>query len=181
MPYYPPASGGTVADGSITGGPAGVGVKIAATTITNANIGAAAAIAMSKTALTTGGGLTLTTNNLTEDDMMTFSRAGVLAVSTGAVRYRFPFAVTILGVTAAVNTAPTGAALIADVRKNGTTIFSTTGNRPTIAISGTATTSEPTPDVTAIAAGDYLTVDIAQVGSTVAGADLSVFVRYRRT
>jgi len=43
---------GTVADGSITGGTAGAGVKIAATTITNANISATANIAASKLAVT---------------------------------------------------------------------------------------------------------------------------------
>lgn len=113
--------------------------------------------------------------------MATFSRSGALTQSAGVGRHRFPYAATILGVTAAVNTAPTGASLILDVNKNGTTIFTTQGNRPTIAASGNATTSEPAPDVTAIAAGDYLTVDVDQVGSTVAGSDLTVFIRYRRT
>jgi hypothetical protein len=34
------------------------------------------------------------------------------------------------------------------------------------------------PDVTSWAAGDYLTVDIDQIGSTVAGANLVVVVVY---
>lgn len=110
-----------------------------------------------------------------------FGADGALTVRTGATRFRFPWAVTILGVTAAVGTAPTGASLIMDVSKNGTTIFTTQGNRPTIAAGANATASEPTPDVTSMAAGDYLTVDIDQIGSTVAGSDLSVFIRYRRT
>jgi hypothetical protein len=117
------------------------------------------------------------------ESMITFAQTGVLSVFTGAIRYRFPFAATILGITSAVNTAPTGASLICDVNKNGTTVFTTQGNRPTIAASGTAShtgTSEAVPDVTAIAAGDYLTVDIDQVGSTVAGSNLSVFIRYKR-
>ena len=114
------------------------------------------------------------------DSLVTFSRAGALTVSTGVGRFRFPFAATILGVTAAINTAPTGASVIADVLKNGSTIFTTTGNRSTIAAGTNATTSEPTPDVTFIAAGDYLTVNIAQIGSTVAGSDLTLFIRYRR-
>jgi hypothetical protein len=114
------------------------------------------------------------------DDIAQFSRSGTLSVVTGQGRFRFPFAATILGATAAVGTAPTGASLIADVSKNGTTIFTTQANRPTIAAGANATTTEPAPDVTTIAAGDYLTVDIDQVGSTVAGADLTVFIRYRR-
>lgn len=114
------------------------------------------------------------------EDTIPYSKTGTLAISTGTIRYRFPWAATILGVTAAVNTAPVGASIIADVKKNGTTIFTTTGNRPTIAAGTNATTTEPTPDVTTIAAGDYITVDIAQVGSTTAGSDLTVIVRYKR-
>jgi hypothetical protein len=115
------------------------------------------------------------------ESLTTFAHSGAVIVSTGVIRFRFPWAVTILGVSAAIAVAPTGASLIADINKNGTTIFTSQGNRPTIAISGNATSSEPVPDVTAMAAGDYLTIDIDQVGSTVAGSDLSIFIRYRRT
>jgi hypothetical protein len=59
------------------------------------------------------------------------------------------------------------------VNKNGTTIFTTQANRPTIAISGN-TDESGVPDVTALADGDYLEVDIDQIGSTVAGSDLTV-------
>ncbi len=114
-------------------------------------------------------------------DLATFSRSGTLAVGAGTHRFRFPFAATLVGTTAAVATAPAGAALILDLNRNGTTVYSTQANRPTIADGANATTTEPVPDVTAIAAGDYLTVDVDQVGSTTAGADLVVQVRYRRT
>jgi hypothetical protein len=108
-----------------------------------------------------------------------YVRSGALTVAAGEVRYRFPTAVTILGVSMACNTAPTGASIICDVNKNGTTIFTTQGNRPTIAASAFNTASEVTNmDVTAFAAGDYLTVDIDQVGSTIAGQNLTVLVRY---
>lgn len=123
---------------------------------------------------------TFTGSVLGIEDIIPYSKTGTLTVSAGTIRYRFPWAATILGVTAAVNTAPTGSSLICDVNKNGTTIFTTQANRPTIAASGTATTTEPTPDVTAMATGDYLTVDIDQIGSSVAGADLTVIVRYKR-
>lgn len=112
--------------------------------------------------------------------LATYSSTGVLTVGAGTIRFRFPFAVTLLGTTAAVNTAPTGASVILDVNKNGTTIYTTVGNRPTIVAGAFATASEPTPNVTAMAAGDYLTVDIDQIGSVIAGADLTVFVRYSR-
>lgn len=115
------------------------------------------------------------------EDIIVFAQDGTLTVKTGLSRFRFPFNATILNATAAVGTAPTGASVIVDVNKNGTTIFTTQGNRPTIAVSTNATTTTPTPDVTTIATGDYLTVDIDQIGSTAAGADLTVFVQYRRT
>jgi len=60
-----------------------------------------------------------------------------------------------------------------DVNLNGTTIFGTQANRPTIAISGT-TNKTTGMSVTSWADGDYLTVDVDQVGSTAAGANLTV-------
>ena len=82
--------------------------------------------------------------------------------------------ITISKVRASVGTAPTGASLIVDVNKNGTTIFTTQSARPTIAASGVTATG--TPAVTAWADGEYLTVDVDQVGSSVAGADLTVTI-----
>lgn len=83
---------------------------------------------------------------------------------------------TISNVFLMVETAPTGASLIVDVNKNGTSIFATTpANRPTIAASGTSGTSG-TPDTTSVADGDYLTFDIDQVGSTIPGSDLLVVI-----
>jgi hypothetical protein len=61
-----------------------------------------------------------------------------------------------------------------DVKKGGTTIFTTQANRPTITAGGNTATG--VPDVTAWNAGEYLTVDISQVGSTTAGANLTVTV-----
>lgn len=82
---------------------------------------------------------------------------------------------TITEVRILVKTAPTGATIIVDVNKNGTTIFTTQSNRPVIAISGTegqATTIE----VSSLAKGDNLTVDVDQIGSGTAGADLTIQV-----
>lgn len=124
---------------------------------------------------------------LTDDDHalyqtweeIVFAKEGNAEVKTGTMRKYFNQAVTILDVYAAVGTAPTGASLIVDVHKNGTTIFTTQTNRPTIA-AGTNYDVSGTVNVTSVSAGQYLTVDIDQVGSTVAGADLSVVVRYKR-
>lgn len=91
-----------------------------------------------------------------------------------------PCDLTIVKVKLYARTAPVGAALIVDVNKDGTTIFTTQGNRPSIA-DGANTGDSGTPDVTALAEGDRLDVDIDQVGSTTAGSDLTIEVVCEQT
>ena len=100
-----------------------------------------------------------------------YSDTGTLAVIVGTMRLYNDTAAawTIQGVRASVGTAPTGASIIIDVNVNGSTIFSTQANRPTIAASGFTNMN-----TTAVAVGAYITVDIDQVGSTAAGSDLVI-------
>ena len=108
-----------------------------------------------------------------------FTQQGVLATGTGVSKLPFTMNASIVSVLLAVDTSPTGAALIVDVNKNGTTIFTTQANRPTVPdADADGVGAEATPDVTSITAGEYLTVDIDQVGSTVAGSDLVVSVEW---
>lgn len=106
-----------------------------------------------------------------------FSSGGTLVVKTGTTGWtnRTGRTLTFTEVYAEVGTAPTGASLICDVKKNGTTIWSTTANRVTVAISATSGSST-TFNTTTLANGDRLTFDVVQVGSTVAGADLTLQV-----
>jgi hypothetical protein len=107
---------------------------------------------------------------------LSFAVTGTLTTGTDkAPTIVAPCTLTITKVKLVVKTAPTGAAIIVDVNKNGTTIFTTQDNRPQIAI-GATTGDSGTPDVTALAEGDKLTIDIDQIGSTIAGADLTVEV-----
>jgi hypothetical protein len=113
-------------------------------------------------------------------ETFTFTASGVLTVRTGVSRQYLDGTYAFVSARASANTAPTGAALIVDMNKNGTTIFTTQSNRPQIAVS-TNTNLSSTAQVTTFAAGDYITVDIDQIGSTVAGSDLTVnlnLVRY---
>lgn len=113
-------------------------------------------------------------------DSFPFSSAGVLTVKVGT--NRFPIkggTFQILNVAAMVGTAPTGAAVIVDVNKNGTTIYTTQANRPTVAVS-TNSAVVGAHAVTTVTDGDYLTVDVDQIGSTVAGSDLTVVIRIQR-
>jgi hypothetical protein len=107
-----------------------------------------------------------------------WAAVGTLAVRTGPSRWVVPVNAVIVSAYAAVGTAPTGAAIVIDVNLNGTTIFTTQANRPTIAAGTNYSGLVTNMNVTAVTAGQYLTVDIDSVGSTVAGGDLSVFVQY---
>lgn len=100
---------------------------------------------------------------------------------TGSIQYTNDFSVplTIVGVRATVVTAPTGAAAIFDVNVDGTTIFTTQANRPTIAIAGTTSGNVTNMDVTTLPAGSTLTIDTDQIGSGTAGAGLTVVVLAR--
>jgi len=69
------------------------------------------------------------------------------------------------------DTAPTGASLILDVNINGTSAYTTQGNRPTILATEYDSGETATPDVVSLSDGDRLTVDIDQVGSTISGGD----------
>jgi hypothetical protein len=66
---------------------------------------------------------------------------------------------------------------VIDVNKNGTTIFTTQASRPKI-FAGQTLVSTSTPNVTELTTGDYLTVDIDQIGSLNPGADLSVQIEF---
>lgn len=71
-------------------------------------------------------------------------------------------------------TAPTGASFIVDINKNGTSIWaSTQANRLSLTASSTSGT-QTSFDTTAIAEGDLLTIDIDQIGSTIAAQDITV-------
>lgn len=86
---------------------------------------------------------------------------------------------TIVDVRAYLDTPPVGSSFIIDVNKNGTTLFTTQANRPTILAAANAS-STTLPDVVAIAAGDRLSLDVDQVGSGTAGSDLYLAVTIKR-
>lgn len=106
---------------------------------------------------------------------LVFTVPGALTVAAGVKRLYVGKALTVANITAGVNTAPTGASILVDVNKNGTTMFTTQGNRPTIAASGFSDAAS-VPDVTSLAAGDYITIDVDQIGSTIAGSNLVVSI-----
>jgi hypothetical protein len=109
-----------------------------------------------------------------------FTKQGPLAVTTGVSRFYADDYYYLSGVRASVNTAPQGASVIVDVLKNGSTVFTTTGNRPTITAGTNTASSAAAPDLLFVQPGDYLTVNVVQTGSTTAGGDLTVNVLGRK-
>ncbi len=115
-----------------------------------------------------------------QSNIIPFSEGGTLTTGTGVSKIPFTLDATIVSVQLAVDTSPTDADLIVDVNKNAVTIFTTQGNRPTVpAADADGVGAEATPDITSITAGEFLTVDIDQIGSTIAGADLVVSVEWK--
>jgi hypothetical protein len=119
------------------------------------------------------GAVTLTATN---EVVATFTVAGALSAVSIAPPVPAAAAYTLTGVRLAAGTAPVGAAVLVDVNKNGTTVFTTQGNRPTIADGATSGGPGAAPNVTTVAAGDKITIDVDQIGSGTAGSDLVVVV-----
>lgn len=112
-------------------------------------------------------------------DEVCWSRDGNAVATTTAPRWRSRGPARILSVVATVATAPTGQALIVDVNKNGASCWAgTPANRPTIAIGATSSGVVTNMDAnTTLVAGDLVSVDVDQIGTTAPGVGLSVQVR----
>lgn len=109
---------------------------------------------------------------------VTFGLAAGTAATTGTnltFQVIMPSAGKILKAWAKATTGPTGADLIFDINLNGSTIWSTQANRLKI-VAGATTGNTTTFNTTTFAAGDLFTIDIDQVGSTIAGQDITVML-----
>ena len=107
--------------------------------------------------------------------------SSALTTGTAKVSFRMPFAATLLAVRAGVNTAPTGSTLIVDINEAGTTLLTT---KLSIDASETTSTTAAVPAVISdsnLADEAIISIDIDQIGSTIAGAGLKVSLFVRRT
>ena len=107
-----------------------------------------------------------------------FTIIGTLTTGTDLVPTLIvPSSLTINKVYGAVKTAPSGDDILIDVNLNATSIWdSNQNNRLTIA-DGATTGNQTSFDTTALSEGDLLTMDVDQIGSSTAGADLTVEVK----
>jgi hypothetical protein len=97
-----------------------------------------------------------------------------LTAGTDKVRFRMPFAMTLTAVKASVNTAPTGSTLIVDINEGGVSIL---GDKLSIDASATTSVGATTPATitdSALADNAVISVDVDQIGATIAGAGLKV-------
>ncbi len=104
-----------------------------------------------------------------------FSKAGTLVEAVGKARWPVPVDLTISEVRAVVDTAPLGADLILQLR----VVHSDTSVEVVTLTIAQATFSAGVASVgIALAVGDYLNLDIIQVGTEIAGWDLTVQVLF---
>jgi len=99
-----------------------------------------------------------------------------ITTGTAKITFRMPYAMTLTGVRANVNTAPVGSTIIVDINEGGATILSTK-----LTIDVTEKTSEtaaaaPVISDTALADDAEITIDIDQIGSGTAGKGLKVWL-----
>jgi hypothetical protein len=97
-----------------------------------------------------------------------------LTTGTAKVTFRMPCAVTLTAVRASVTTAPTGSTLVVDINEAGASILST---KLSIDASEKTSTTASTAAVisdSALADDAEMTIDIDQIGSTIAGTGLKV-------
>ena len=108
--------------------------------------------------------------------VVTFAVTGNLSVITGTSRLYNDSGKdrTITLIRASLGT-PASTAVTLDIRRNGTSLY-TTSPKPTVA--GGANTGTSVPDKIVWTASSYLTVDVVSIGAPTPGANLTVTVNY---
>lgn len=175
----------------------GAAVKATSPTLTTPTIGVATATSVNKVTLTapaTGATLTVADGKtLTCTETTTLNRQSStglpvefciaasdestsITTGNGKATFRAPYAFTITAVRASVTTAPTGSTIIIDINDSGTTILSTKLSIDATEKTSTTAASAAVISDTAIADDAEITIDFDQVGSTVAGTGVKVWI-----
>lgn len=109
---------------------------------------------------------------ITTPDVFVFSRTGAITVSTGSTRLYNDIGRTrtVTAIRAALGTAPTGSAATFQVKKNGVNFGSA------VSVAAGSNTQLASGLSLSWANGEYLTLDVTAIGSTVAGSEAVVTV-----
>lgn len=102
--------------------------------------------------------------------------SSALTTGTAKFTFRMPHAMTLTAVRASVGTAPTGSSIIVDINEGGSSILSTKLSIDASEKTSTTAASAAVISDAALADDAEITIDIDQVGSTVAGAGLKVYL-----
>ena len=99
-----------------------------------------------------------------------------LTTGTAKVTFRMPLAMSLTAVRINVNTAPTGSALVVNVLQGGSSVFSTkpqidAGTKTSVGSGTTAVIS-----TSALTSDAEITINLDQIGSTIAGKGLKVWL-----
>ena len=92
-----------------------------------------------------------------------------------------PFAMTLTGVKATVNTAPVGSTIIVDINEAGSTILSTKLSIDASELTSSSAASAAVISDASLANDALITFDIDQIGSSTAGKGLKVTLYGYRT
>lgn len=103
-----------------------------------------------------------------------------IVTGTAKVTFRMPFAATLTGVRANVNTAPTGSTIIVDINEEGISVLSTklsidANEKTSVTAASAAVISD-----SSLADDAEMTIDFDQVGATIKGKGLKVWLFLRR-
>lgn len=104
-----------------------------------------------------------------------------LTTGTAKISFHMPFAMTLTSVKAEVTTAPTGSTLIVDINESGSTILSTKLSIDASETDSTTAASAAVISDTTLANNALMTVDIDQVGATIAGTGLKIYLIGKRS
>lgn len=127
-------------------------------------------------------GINSTNVKLTESLIIACSdETTAITTGTAKVTFRMPYAFTLSAVRASVTTAPTGSTLIIDINESGTTILSTKLSIDASEKTSTTAASAAVISDSSLADDAEITIDFDQVGSTIAGAGVKVYLIGTRT
>lgn len=115
-----------------------------------------------------------------EDAPIYFGRDEEVDVVVGEQMFLFGFDAQLIKAYTIIRTAPQGNPVVLDINVNDVSIWTNPNDRLKI-LAGQNRGEVVLPTPLAIQEGDYVTVDIDEIGTTVPGANLSVFILYRRT
>jgi hypothetical protein len=98
------------------------------------------------------------------------------STTVAKVTFRMPYAMTVVAVRASVTTAPTGATILVDIHESGTTILSTKIMIDVSEFTSTTATTAYVISDASLADDAEMTIYVDQIGSTIAGAGLKVWI-----